>query len=852
MAEEVEISNVGGENGVASEVTLRKLIRTMEKMAKASGKDSNSQESKTQEAYNKAQSQGVKVTTKHTDALDDNTSAVKRSTRALGSMFGTAFSAAVQGISALGGSVTGLSKEFLIGGDRLSDFAQHLPLVGGHLSMLTQVLDGAIDRFRAFSDVGVTFGNDIKEMMGVLATTGISARVMEDALIGNADVLKMLGSTVNEGSKRFIQLNKEMGDSGLRGNLLGMGLTVEGVVEGLASYTRNQARLGRLDNLNNQQLIAGSISYIKELDKLTKITGMSRKEAEDALAAQQADAMVRSIRAEIEARNGNVAQFDANTARLEQISQAGGGAAVTALKGLADGIANNPLEAALVNMTDGLALETMKAYRAGNLSQEEFNARLKEMGPMMANFMSSPEAIGGLRQLGHPIADLQDSAAAFLSITDASGKAAEDEQNKRDATTNALAQFEDIINRLREKVLTPFVDFLLPKINSFMEGTFTDANINSFITNFGNFVDEFAADPQKKIGEIYENIKDYILGEMDETGGRSGGVFAGLGTVLSDAFTAIFENETLRKAVSDGFTSLMDLMSRTFANSFLARTILGIDREEVAANILKDKESDTTTDTTTDTTIPVDADGDTDTTSSTPSGPSDETGLTDRLDTKGVLSQNDAETVAAAAFEGIQDRFNSAYLSKDVYNTLLDDLGPEMAKAFKDQMASNQSFMDRARPERLEAGVEIKQLAELAEDGEATPQQLRLIEAIGRSLMAQNILNAQPVEGIPQYNSGTGGFADFGTGTLAELHGSEAVIPENSPAGDFLKNAGTMQKQLTELTSNKNSAILSQEGVINAINQLNSTMSNATAVLMQIEKTSKKQVSKLGAVGSVY
>lgn len=849
MAEEVEISNVGGENGVASEVTLRKLIRTMEKMAKASGKDSNSQESKTQEAYNKAQSQGIKVTTKHTDALDDNTSAVKRSTRALGSMFGTAFSAAVQGISALGGSVTGLSKEFLIGGDRLSDFAQHLPLVGGHLSMLTQVLDGAIDKFRAFSDVGVTFGNDIKQMMGVLATTGISARVMEDALIGNADVLKMLGSTVNEGSKRFIQLNKEMGDSGLRGNLLGMGLTVEGVVEGLASYTRNQARLGRLDNLNNQQLIAGSISYIKELDKLTKITGMSRKEAEDALAAQQADAMVRSIRAEIEARNGNVAQFDANTARLEQISQAGGGAAVTALKGLADGIANNPLEAALVNMTDGLALETMKAYRAGTLSQEEFNARLKEMGPMMANFMSSPEAIGGLRALGHPIADLQDSAAAFLSITDASGQAAQDEQNKRDATTNALAQFEDIINRLREKVLTPFVDFLLPKINSFMEGTFTDANINSFITNFGNFIDEFAADPQKKIGEIYENIKDYVLGEMDETGGRSGGVFAGLGTVLSDAFTAIFENETLRKAVSDGFTSLMDLMSKTFANSFLARTILGIDREEVAADILKDRESDTTT----DTTIPVDADGATDdTTSSTPSGPSDETRLTDRLDTKGLLSQNDAETVAAATFEGIQDRFNSAYLSKDVYNALLDDLGPEMAQAFKDQMASNQSFMDRARPERLEAGVEIKQLAELAEDGEATPQQLRLIEAIGRSLLNQNILNAQPVEGIPQYNSGTGGFADFGTGTLAELHGSEAVIPENSPAGDFLKNAGTMQKQLTELTSNKNSAILSQEGVINAINQLNSTMSNATAVLMQIEKTSKKQVSKLGAVGSVY
>lgn len=849
MAEEIEISNVGGENGVASEVTLRKLVKSMDKLAKSKG-NSSDQDSKAQEAYNKAQAEGTKATKNNSNAVDDNTSAVKRSTRALGGIFGTALNGMIQGIGALGGSVGGLSKEFLLGGDRLSDFSQHVPIVGSHLTMLAQVLDGAIDKFRAFSDVGVTFGNDIKQMMGVLATTGISSRVMEDALLGNADVLKMLGTTVNEGSKRFIQLNKEMGESGLRGNLLGMGLSVEGVVEGLASYTRNQARLGRLDSLNNQQLIAGSVSYIKELDKLTKITGMSRKEAEDALAAQQADAMVRSIRAEIEARNGNVAQFDANTARLEQISQAGGGAAVTALKGLADGIANNPLEAALVNMTDGLALETMKAYRAGNLSQEEFNDRLKEMGPMMANFMSSPEAIGGLRQLGHPIADLQDSAAAFLSITDASGKAAQDEQNKRDATTNALAQFEDIINRLREKVLTPFVNFLLPKINSFMEGTFTDANINSFITNFGNFIDEFAADPKKKIGEIYENIKDYVLGEMDETGGRNGGVFAGLGQVLSDAFTAIFENETLRSSVREGFESLMDMMSRSFANSFLARTILGIDRQEVAANILNDN-NDTSTETSTPSPH-ADLDSSTPTTETTTPGPHADSKLTSRLDTKGVLSQNDAETVASAAFEGIQDRFSSAYLSKDVYTKILDDLGPEMAQAFKDQMASNQSLMDMARPERLEAGVEIKQLAELAESGEATDQQLRLIRAIGQSLLEQNILNAQPVEGVPQYNYGTNGFRDFGEGTLAELHNREAVIPENSNAGKFLANADKMQAQLNSLTTNNNGATINQDGVINAINQLNSNMSNVAGILTAIEKNSKKSVSALGSVGSVY
>ena len=37
MAEEVDIGNVGGEAGVASEVTLCRLIVAMDKMAKANG-----------------------------------------------------------------------------------------------------------------------------------------------------------------------------------------------------------------------------------------------------------------------------------------------------------------------------------------------------------------------------------------------------------------------------------------------------------------------------------------------------------------------------------------------------------------------------------------------------------------------------------------------------------------------------------------------------------------------------------------------------------------------------------------------------------------------------------------------
>ncbi len=51
----------------------------------------------------------------------------------------------------------------------------------------------------------------------------------------------------------------------------------------------------------------------------------------------------------------------------------------------------------------------------------------------------------------------------------------------------------------------------------------------------------------------------------------------------------------------------------------------------------------------------------------------------------------------------------------------------------------------------------------------------------------QQISNLQStIENMPEYNSGTKGFMDFGMGTPAMLHGIEAVVPRQTPAGEFL------------------------------------------------------------------
>ena len=77
MAEEVEISNVGGENGVASEATLASLTRAIEKLAASTGRDPKKEAGKVQKAHNDAVKNGITVVTKNRDALEEKTKAVK-------------------------------------------------------------------------------------------------------------------------------------------------------------------------------------------------------------------------------------------------------------------------------------------------------------------------------------------------------------------------------------------------------------------------------------------------------------------------------------------------------------------------------------------------------------------------------------------------------------------------------------------------------------------------------------------------------------------------------------------------------------------------------------------------------
>jgi len=66
--------------------------------------------------------------------------------------------------------------------------------------------------------------------------------------------------------------------------------------------------------------------------------------------------------------------------------------------------------------------------------------------------------------------------------------------------------------------------------------------------------------------------------------------------------------------------------------------------------------------------------------------------------------------------------------------------------------------------------------------------------------LAEKIAKQETITGVGSFNKGSGGFQDFGSGTPAILHGSEAVVPENSAFGSAVAMLERIAKDPTGTT----------------------------------------------------
>ena len=799
LAEEVEIGNIGGESGVASEATLRKLVASMEKMARAQGAQTQNQAKKAQEAYNKSVKESTSDVKDNSDAFESNTSAVKSATRALGSLAGGALSGLMAGIGAVTGSATGLATELVAGGDRLADFAQHVPLVGGVLAGFAGMLDRSIDSLRAFSDVGISFNNSLEEMIKTQLNGSMSFETFQQSIMNNLPAINILGTSMSNGAKEFTRLTTSLRTGRLGQELLNMGFSMEGINNGMGQYVMSLARTGRLDRGNTDALIEGTSRYLKEVDALAKLTGMQRDEAAALMAQQNTDAQLRAIEEEIRNRKGNVEAFKSQTALLETLSPD----LKAALVGLMDGIPDEgTFGAELDALTGGAARSIMQSVREGTASTEEFYNMIRTI-PNHIEGLFNVEQLGGLKNADRNIYDMVSSMGGLIAMQDKNLDEILKEQGARDGSTSALYQFRQAITRVRNEVLLPLVEKFFPAFNKFMDNTFSDDQIQTYLNNFSTFMDEFKEDPKGKIIEIFKKAKDaisdVIFGYTDENGQAVAGIFETLPQTISNAFDTVFNNPTVREGITNGFDSLIKLMETHFINSYLVRKLLGLEREDVGSRTLDDEGA-------------------------------------------GALTDDDAAAINLATlaeqFAGGQRDYQQGQALKMQEGLLSGVLGEELANYFRQQAEQNQNSVLRAvRTEGVEMMSEIGRIGDKIQDGTATETEKLML---GRALVALRDSGYF----LPDEERAIGTLA--ATGKLVEPKTTYAKIHQ----GERVLNPQEAQDYNSLLTDDQSGATINQEGVINAINQLNITMAQAAAMLSSIERNSKRQITAFESSGS--
>ena len=456
--------------------------------------------------------------------------------------FGSGLRKATKGLLGFAGDLLGSAYDFgetlLFTGNRMSDLAGAIPLVGGPLGSLVGLAEGLVDNFRNLSESGAGFSNNIFNIARAAANAEMPLGMFAETVAQNSNELSRLGGSVTEGAKRFGRISKNLRTS--EQDFLGMGYTMEGVNEGLIAYTEEMARSGRLRGMSDAQLTQGAGVYLMELDKLAKVTGMTRKEAEAARGQQQGDARMRNMINKLEGKarenlTNSLAFLDNKVPGLSD-----------AFKDLADGAAQTEEGMMLMAMGGDEFVKLAQEMASGELDPAELNNRLMELAPLIEkNTKNMSDAqLQALEQTNPALYKILSSNSDLLALTKKDAEKIAEENKSRDGVTQSLAQVEQNLATIRGnlykeflesdifKMITDTLGDLAPKtedVSAFMEKL--TPIVKDVIESFTKFVNDFIADPKGTFDKIVDNIKSYV-------GNFFSSMFDGLGTKIAAGILA--------------------------------------------------------------------------------------------------------------------------------------------------------------------------------------------------------------------------------------------------------------------------------------------------------------------------
>jgi hypothetical protein len=173
------------------------------------------------------------------------------------------------------------------GGPVIKALVAGMTLAVGAVAKYTKAANEMSDQlyttFQKMSKSGAAAGDGLRGIYGDMQKLGLGIQDLDgyvDMINSSSRDLALFGGSVFAGRKAFADIGKAM--EPFREQLYNAGLSQEQVNAGAMSYIKLQARLGYAQSQSTQQLAEGAKKYLIEQDALTKLTGQTRQETEDA------------------------------------------------------------------------------------------------------------------------------------------------------------------------------------------------------------------------------------------------------------------------------------------------------------------------------------------------------------------------------------------------------------------------------------------------------------------------------------------------------------------------------------------------------------------------------------------
>jgi hypothetical protein len=163
-----------------------------------------------------------------------------------------------------------------------------LKAVGDYAETAAEMSDRLFTTYQDLSKIGASSADGMRGLGESAVRLGyglddVGLKAFSDLISKSSTDLALLSGTVMKGRQDFATFGEDITRGPIGRNLMNMGMRVEDINEGLVSYLGLQARVGQTQNKTQAQLQIGAAAYLKEMDGLTKLTGIQRSEMEQSI-----------------------------------------------------------------------------------------------------------------------------------------------------------------------------------------------------------------------------------------------------------------------------------------------------------------------------------------------------------------------------------------------------------------------------------------------------------------------------------------------------------------------------------------------------------------------------------------